>query len=96
MFISKTVQYATIFFRSIWTIIFRPESSIPINVIKNKNKLNPLNKILNLYKPNKAVFTKIPLKKIEKPVLASTCVFVNQKWNGHIGIFIPKPKNNNK
>lgn len=39
-----------------------------------------------------AVLTKIPLKKIEKPVFASTCVFVNQKLNGHVGIFILKPK----
>lgn len=35
----------------------------------------------------------MPLKKIEKPVLASTWTFVIQKWKGHIGILTPKPKN---
>ncbi len=45
--------------------------------------------------PYNAIFTKTPLKKIEKDVFTSTWVFVNQKWKGQIGIFIPKPKNNN-
>ena len=40
-----------------------------------------------------ADFTKIPLKKMEKFVLASTCVLLSQKWNGHSGIFTPKPIN---
>jgi hypothetical protein len=44
-----------------------------------------------LNKPTKAVFTKTPLKKIEKAVLASTWVLDNQKLNGQSGNFTPKP-----
>lgn len=48
------------------------------------------NKKLNFIKPIKAVFTNTPLKNIEKLVLASTCVFNNQKLKGHNGSFIEK------
>ena len=58
-----------------------------------RKKKNPiLNKNKNLYKPIIAILTKTPLKKIEKVVFTSTCVLVNQKWKGKIGIFMPKPK----
>ena len=43
-----------------------------------------------------AVFTKKPLKNIEKPAGASTCVLVNQYCNGQIGTLKPKPKNKSK
>jgi hypothetical protein len=49
-----------------------------------------------LNKPIQAVFNKRLLKKIEKPEEASTCVFDNQKLNGHIGSLIPKPSINKK
>ena len=45
---------------------------------------------LNFNKPSKAVFTRTPLKNIEKLVLASTCVLINQKLKGHNGNFIQK------
>ncbi len=64
-----------------------------LNVNANKTKKSTLFKKMNLslYKPKTAVFSKIPLKKIEKEVEASTWVLANQKLNGHKGNFIPKP-----
>lgn len=53
-----------------------------------------IKKCWNLINPIRAVFTRTPLRKIEKLVFASTCVFINQKLNGQSGSFILKPKNN--
>jgi hypothetical protein len=47
-------------------------------VIKN-HEYSPLKIKINLYIPNTAAFTSTPLKKIEKPVFASTWVLLNQK-----------------
>lgn len=54
-----------------------------------------IKKYWNLSKPTNAVLTKTPLRNIEKLVFASTCVFINQKLNGHSGSFILKPINSN-
>lgn len=91
--ISCIVENATSFFKSIWIHIFKDASNILIivTVKKNQFKLSE-NRNINLYKPKIADFTKIPLKKIENPVLASTWVLLNQKWNGHKGTLTAKPK----
>lgn len=80
------------FFKSVWFINLKEESSIPINIIVKIIKFELLLKIKkNLFKVIIAILTRIPLKKIEKLVFTSTCVLVIQKENGHTGIFIPIP-----
>ena len=78
--ISCMVETATSFFKSICTHIFK-EASITLKKTNNvyTGYIFSLNVYKNLYKPNTATLTKIPLRKIEKPVLASTWVLLNQK-----------------
>ena len=79
-FISCTVVQAINFFKSVWCHILIDESTMPtISNIKNQFKLISEPYIVqNLMKRNTAVFTKKPLKYIEKNEDASTCVFVSQ------------------
>jgi hypothetical protein len=78
--ISCIVEKATSFFKSICTHIFNEASKILITatVRKIQVRLSEKRKI-NLYKPKIADLTSIPLKNIENPVFASTCVLLNQK-----------------
>ena len=48
------------------------------------------------FSPDLSMLAKKPLKKIEKPAGASTCVLVNQYCNGQIGTLKPNPKKINK
>lgn len=71
--ISCIVEKATNFFKSTCTHIFKDASNKlkTTILIKNQEKF-VLNMYANLYKPNTAALTSIPLKNIENPVLAST------------------------
>lgn len=79
-FISWIVQNATSFFKSTWVHIFKEASITPTEATVNNNTLlaGKLRAKNSLYKPNKAVLTKNPLKYILKLPGASTWVFVNQ------------------
>lgn len=79
-FISCIVAKAINLFISVEVHIRIDASIAPKNISPSIKwiKEECLNKKLKYIKQNKAVFTKYPLKKIEKPVGASTWTFVNQ------------------
>lgn len=91
-FISIIVVYATNFLKSVWPNSLNKLSRLPKSKIKKKKLLKFCESNSNFKKPIIAIFTRTPLRKIEKLVGTSTWVFVIQLWKGQIGSFIPNPK----
>ena len=50
------------------------KTTVPKKIVSISKQI----KFVNLKKPNNALLTRKPLKYIEKPLGASTCVFVSQ------------------